>query len=516
MFRILLWIILWLSVGFAGLISSEMNMNCHYYQYSENYACQVFGEKILNKNQEISFSGDHLSGKTDNSVTKLAFYETWMYYMPTNLFSKFSKIQYFQCDGCNVKKIEKADFKQVGDLKTLKLRVGSILTLPNDLFYFCDKLESVELQANHISKIEEKAFSGLRNLKEIYLNHNFIDNLKKGTFDDLLSLEILSLRNNKIEKVVANLLEFNTNLEQIDLSYNRITLIDPNLIDHLEKLTFLGFCYNDCGDREDFYDNRPANMKSTFNQYAPQCTEENRLEYKLKDKERTINGYEYKITLLTQKTQALNSEKETFLRNIIILKNEFQAENSKNRQKISELEGTIRKMKSDGIQKDAEIKKLTQKIQVFATEKETFLNNITTLKNQIRTENLEKSNKISELEETLKKISELTQKNQALNIEKEKFLKNIKEWKNQTEAENLKQSNKISELEETLKELKSDGIEKDAEILQLTQTIQVLKNEITKLLLKDSEKQKNGKKTKTIYQHLNDIISKTLKTLKKR
>jgi Leucine-rich repeat (LRR) protein len=482
MFRIRLWIILWLSVGFVGLISSEMNMKCDYYQYRDYYACQVFGEMILNESQEISFSGDHLSGKSDGSVTMLAFYQTRMHYMPTNLFSKFKKIRWFQCDGCSMKKIEKANFKQAGNLKTLRLRVGGIETLENDLFYFCDKLENIELQGNDIGKIEEKAFSGLKDLKGLFLQNNHIESLKKGTFDDLLSLEILNLENNKIEKVVANLLEFNTNLNEIDLSRNRITVIDPNLINHLEKLTFIDFCFNYCGNREDFYDSRPAEIKSTFNQYAPQCTEENRLEYKLK----------IEISQLTQKTQALNTEKQTFLRNITVLKNEIQAENSRNRQKISELEGTIRKMKSDGIKKDAEIAKLTKKIQFLATEKDKFFKNISILKNQIRTENLEKNNK----------ISELTQKNQALNTEKETFLKNITEWKNQSEAENLKKSNKISELEETLKK-------NDAEILQQTQTIQVLKNEITKLLLKDSEKQKNCKKTKPmINQRLRDIISK--------
>jgi hypothetical protein len=182
MFRIRLWIILWLSVGFVGLISSEINLNCQYYKYSKNYACQVFGENILDESQEISFSGEHLSEKSDDSVTMLAFYETDMYYMPTNLFSKFNKIQKFQCDLCSMKKIEKANFKQAGNLKSLQLRVGNIETLENDLFYFCDKLENIELQANQISKIEEKTFSGLRNLKGLYLNHNYIENLKKSNF----------------------------------------------------------------------------------------------------------------------------------------------------------------------------------------------------------------------------------------------------------------------------------------------------------------------------------------------
>jgi Leucine-rich repeat (LRR) protein len=315
MFRILLWIILWLSVGFVDLISSEINLNCYYFEYIEYYACQVFGKSMLNESEEISFSGVHLSGKSDDSVTMLAFYETTMYYMPTNLFSKFNNIQKFHCDRCSVKKIEKANFKQAGNLKNLKLPVGSIETLENDLFYFCDKLENIELQANHISKIEEKSLSGLRNLKSLFLNHNHIESLKKGTFDDLLSLEILALRNNKIENVVANLLEFNTNLKEINLKYNRITVIDPNLIDHLEKLTFIDFRFNDCGDREDFYDNRPAKMKSTFNQYAPQCTEENRLEYKLhknietlEDKKLENKRCTSEVTQQTKTIQALNAE----------------------------------------------------------------------------------------------------------------------------------------------------------------------------------------------------------------
>jgi Leucine-rich repeat (LRR) protein len=384
MFRIRLWITLWLSVGFAGLISSEMNLKCHYFQYGDHYACQVFGENILDENQEISFSGDHLSGKSDDSVTMLAFYQTTMYYMPTNLFSKFSKIQNFQCDSCWVKKIEKSNFKQAGNLKTLKLLYESIETLPNDLFYFCDKLESIGLQANDINKIEEKAFSGLRNLKEIYLNHNLIENLKKGTLDDLLSLEILDLESNKIEKVVANLFEFNTNLKKIYLSRNRIAVIDPNLIAHLEKLTLLDFRFNDCGNRVDFYDNRPAKIKSTFNQNAPQCTEENRCEYKLQENGKAL---EY--------------------------------------------------MKHDNYRCGSKVSQLTRKNQVLTIEKETFFRNITILKNQIETEKLEKSNKISELEETLK---ESTQTNQAQNAEIEKLLQKIEDLE---KSENVKQTHTI-------------------------------------------------------------------------
>jgi hypothetical protein len=108
-------------------------------------------------------------------------------------------------------------------------------------------------------------------------------------------------------------------LKEINLKYNRIAVIDPKLIDHLGKLTFIDFRFNYCGDREDFYDTRPAKIKSTFNQYAPQCTEESRCDYKLhknmealEDKKLENKRCTSEVTQLTQTIQALNAKIKKF------------------------------------------------------------------------------------------------------------------------------------------------------------------------------------------------------------
>jgi Leucine-rich repeat (LRR) protein len=320
MFGARLWISLIFSVAFAGLVHCKTNLKCNYYQYEKNYACQVFGEKIQNEHEVVSFSGDHLRRKNDNSVSKLAFYQSTIQYIPTNLFSKFNNMQRFECEACYLKKIQRMDFKNAGKLKTLRLRTGSIGKLQNETFYYCHDLESLNLQANMISEIELKAFKGLRHLKELHLQNNIIRSVTPGMFDDLINLSYLNLFNNKIKKLDAGLFKYNKNLNTIYVHYNKIAVLDPNLISHLDKLTDISFRHNDCGDRAEFLESRPAQIQSTFNKYAPQCTEENRLENKfnaklaelekLKDdlvkKNYDNNQCEIKVSQLTQELDKNN------------------------------------------------------------------------------------------------------------------------------------------------------------------------------------------------------------------
>jgi hypothetical protein len=281
MFGDRLWIFLIFSVALIGSVYCETNLRCNYFEYETNYACQVFGEDIQNEHEVVSFSGDHLRGKNDNSVTMLAFYQSEVQYIPINLFSKFNNLRWFECEACSLKKIENIDFKNARNLRILLLRTGSIGKLQNYTFYYCQELELIALESFEISDIEVNAFRRLRYLKELHLHNNVIGSVTPGTFDDLVNLEILDLDDNSIEKLDANLFKFNKNLRKIYFKYNRIAVLDPNLISRLDKLKYIDFRYNDCGDRAEFFDSRPARIQSTFNLYAPQCTEENRLENKL-------------------------------------------------------------------------------------------------------------------------------------------------------------------------------------------------------------------------------------------
>jgi hypothetical protein len=281
MFGARLWIFLMLSVAFAGLVHGKKNLKCNYYKYKLNYACQLFGKTIQNEHEVVSFSGDHLREFDDNSVTMLAFYQSTVHYIPTDLFSKFNNLRWFECDGCYLRKIEKNDFKNAGNLKLLRLRSGNLELLQNGTFFYSDELESLALQSNIISEIELKAFAGLRHLKDLFLHHNRIESLKPEALVDLINLEKLHLEDNKIEKLNKDLFKSNKNLKEIYFTYNRIAVLDPNLISHLNGLTYIDFRLNACGNREEFFDSRPEKLQTTFNLYAPQCTEENRLKNKL-------------------------------------------------------------------------------------------------------------------------------------------------------------------------------------------------------------------------------------------
>jgi hypothetical protein len=279
MFKIRLSILLMFSTVFIGSINCETNSKCKYLQNKEYYECQVSGQNIRKEHETILFSGDHLKENDDDSVNKLAFSKSTINYIPTNLFAKFNNLKWFECDACYLKKIEKADFKNAGNLEILRLKFGEIEKIQNDTFYYCPELKNLGLRSNIISRIELNAFAGLRRLEVLFLNHNHIENLTPGTFDDLTSLKSLALDDNRIETLKADLFKFNIKLKKIFVNNNQIAVLDPNLISHLDKLNYIDFRYNDCGDREEFFDSRPARIQSTFNKFAPQCTEEDQYEY---------------------------------------------------------------------------------------------------------------------------------------------------------------------------------------------------------------------------------------------
>jgi hypothetical protein len=285
--------LLFLVILFRTILC-EIDLKCNFFTYSNHYECQVFGRRIYNESETVTFSGAHLTGYYDNSVTMLAFYQTLMYYIPKNLFSKFTELTRLECDLCYLKKIEKSDFQNAGNLIHLGLRIGLIKTLQNNLFDYCDKLETINLIANKIENVEEKAFSGLKKLKELYLHHNFIADLKLGTFDDLINLEMFDLENNRIEVVNGNLFKFNKNLQKVWLNYNRIAVLDPNLINHLDKLTYIDFRDNICTD---FYEDRVSLIKTTFKQDVLKCTEENRCENKLKSESEELSNRELRFNI---------------------------------------------------------------------------------------------------------------------------------------------------------------------------------------------------------------------------
>lgn len=280
-----LWILVYFLFHPGGILCVK-DLQCDFYQFTEYYACHLFGvnKNIENKNESIKFTGNHLNGNSDNSVTLLAFHETLVNFIPSNLFTQFPNLQRFQCDVCRLREIKEADFVSATKLEYFWSRIGNIEVLGNLTFQHCESLQYISLPGHKISIIEKSAFKGLKKLKELHLWHNLIKEIHQETFEDLEQLEVLDLDYNRIETIEAALFRKNSKLRQLFMSFNKLTIINSNLLDGLNNLGLIDFRTNECGDRLNFTatSNSSTEIISLFKENAGQCIEENRVESQMK------------------------------------------------------------------------------------------------------------------------------------------------------------------------------------------------------------------------------------------
>jgi Leucine-rich repeat (LRR) protein len=242
----ILWIFGILIVRCSPALSNA-NLTCTFQQVGKSYACALFDQHIANQNVTVELSGIHnIDGMNDINVTMIIGYETAIFYIPNNLFTKFSNLNRFHCDDCYMLEIKKWNFKGAENLKDLSLKTGLISVVEDDVFRHCKKLEELSLKANRIVKVERKAFRALENLKVLDLSNNYMFQLPDGIFDDLLSLEFLYLSGNKIQALRNHLFKYNNNIRELFFEFNLIELVESNLIDHLSDLNLVVLSGNIC------------------------------------------------------------------------------------------------------------------------------------------------------------------------------------------------------------------------------------------------------------------------------
>nr|CAJ80696.1 Toll-like receptor 22a [Salmo salar] len=134
-------------------------------------------------------------------------------------------------------------FKDLKELRILKLGSNKILTLNDDFMSGLYKLEYLSMSYNKLSSISKGDFKGLASLKTLLLFDNQIASLEDGAFEGLVNLTELRLESNKITQidirntVLTGLPRFRT----LDISCNFITYVnndklDPPPFSHLTSL----------------------------------------------------------------------------------------------------------------------------------------------------------------------------------------------------------------------------------------------------------------------------------------
>lgn len=116
------------------------------------------------------------------------------------------------------------------------------------------QLVAVDLSSNLIEKLPEDTFKNLKDLRDLKLQNNQFLALDPDLFKPLISLRYINMSFNKhpLNTIVGDLFEFNLNLNQFLFIGNKLKAIDRDFFKHFKQsMDMLSFRFNSCID-DDF------------------------------------------------------------------------------------------------------------------------------------------------------------------------------------------------------------------------------------------------------------------------
>lgn len=130
-------------------------------------------------------------------------------------------------------------FRLTPQLKSVKLSINRLSSLPPRVFSPLTQLTQLQLDRNQLETIAPEMFRGLSNLLEIDLSWNSLRGLSVGLFDGLAKLQVLNLGRNAIKTLPPVIFKPLSSLECLLLYYNKIETLDVGMFDGLDNLTEL-------------------------------------------------------------------------------------------------------------------------------------------------------------------------------------------------------------------------------------------------------------------------------------
>ncbi|KAL7013234.1 hypothetical protein ACKWTF_015282 [Chironomus riparius] len=128
-----------------------------------HYTCHVI-EKEFNENEEFTFVGQHLHGKTNNDVTQVKLINCKLSKIPKNLAEKFINLKFLHIEGSEMIKINYFDLSYYQFLEGFTSINNDLIYLPDDLFKDFKKLKLIYFIERKFEFIEPDILTGLNNL----------------------------------------------------------------------------------------------------------------------------------------------------------------------------------------------------------------------------------------------------------------------------------------------------------------------------------------------------------------
>jgi Leucine-rich repeat (LRR) protein len=147
-------------------------------------------------------------------------------------------------DNCGVKVVAPGAFRNVPNLKSVRIVSGVLEEVPNGVFSALPKLGILKFHRNKIKTIERGAFAGISTLKQVFCDHNELREWDPRWFTNSTNLEIVDFQRNKIRSLPRRAFYDLPNVKEIYFEYNELETVQPEAFTTLQKLKYLGLRYN--------------------------------------------------------------------------------------------------------------------------------------------------------------------------------------------------------------------------------------------------------------------------------
>lgn len=129
------------------------------------YTCQVTSASITQSDSRTiqSFSGNHLTGKSNDDVVAVWFKKTVVQFFPQGLHRIFPNLISVRIDNCELKEITRDDLTGLQNLEMIYLANNQLTTLPSNLFQNMPKLKKIDFHINNLEFLSSKLMRPLMN-----------------------------------------------------------------------------------------------------------------------------------------------------------------------------------------------------------------------------------------------------------------------------------------------------------------------------------------------------------------
>lgn len=243
------------------------------------YGCWLYDVDIQGNNvRAVTFTGSHLSEKTNDDIELLHFVNGTMFFLPNGIGYNFENVKHLiigsdtdsnpNPNPLGTKRIRRSDFQNMENVVELSFVRNNIETINEDSLWDLSNLQIMQFVNNKLKVLSELTFIKNGNLKEIYMNGNQLNFLPANVFQNNLLLEVVDFRNNflttldenlfggnsmllgvsfvsnELEVLPRNLFKNNSLLKLVDFKNNSLTSIDDGLFETNGKLSAVSFAVN--------------------------------------------------------------------------------------------------------------------------------------------------------------------------------------------------------------------------------------------------------------------------------